>query len=240
MALSPQQVRHYREQGYVVVPGFFTDSAEQMLAHYMQRRAEGPKPGDTGGTTDHPEDPNHKYPRMINMHDWDEPTTEWATRPDLMDAVSQLLEDQAVLIQTMLYFKPPGARGQALHQDQQYITTDPLLGVWVPLERADRAVGQMVVVPGSHLHGLLEVEAADTAVSFTAAQTLIPEGLAEVGLDMYAGDALFFAGKCIHGSYANTTANRWRRTFICHYVGEHAQKFTPPQGRHVSHVKATP
>ncbi len=54
---------------------------------------------------------------------------------------------------------------------------------------------------------------------------------------MGPGDALFFAGKTIHGSYPNLTQDRWRRSFICHYVGEHAQRFTPPQGRHMSHVK---
>ena len=240
MTLSPEQIAHYRENGWVVVPGFFAAEARQMIDHYMQRRAEGPKPGDSGGTTDRPDDPNHQVPRMINMHNWDEPTQEWATRPDLVAAVDQLLGDQAVLIQTMLYFKPPGARGQALHQDQQYITIDPNIGVSASLEKSDRSVGQMMVVPCSHQHGLLEVEAADTAVSFTNAQSLIPEGLEEEGLDMEAGDVLFFAGKTIHGSYANTTADRWRRTFICHYVGAHAEKFTPPQGRHVSHVKATP
>ena len=57
-------------------------------------------------------------------------------------------------------FKPPGGRGQALHQDEQYITIEPLIGVWVALDRSDKAVGQMVVVPGSHKRGLLQVEAA--------------------------------------------------------------------------------
>ena len=41
----------------------------------------------------------------------------------------------------MLYFKPPGGRGQGLHQDQQYITIDPLIGVWVALDRSDQLVG---------------------------------------------------------------------------------------------------
>ena len=47
----------------------------------------------------------------------------------------------------MLYFKPPGGRGQGLHQDEQYITTDPLIGLWIALDPSDAAVGQMVVVP---------------------------------------------------------------------------------------------
>ena len=75
------------------------------------------------------------------MHNWDTLTGEWATQGTLLRIVEQLIEDTPVLRQTMLYFKPPGGRGQALHQDEQYITTEPLIGVWVALDRSDKAGG---------------------------------------------------------------------------------------------------
>jgi phytanoyl-CoA hydroxylase len=53
---------------------------------------------------------------------------------------------------------------------------------------------------------------------------------------MEPGDVLFFGGLTIHGSYPNTTADRFRRGFICHFVGEHATKFVPPQGTHMTHL----
>ncbi len=238
MRLSDAQVHQYNETGFLVVSGLFaTATAQQMIEHYMDRRAEGPKSGDSGGTTDHPEDPNHQYPRMINMHNWDTLTGEWAMQATMLALVEQLINDKPVLRQTMLYFKPPGGRGQALHQDEQYITTEPLIGVWIALDKSDRSVGQMVVVPGSHRRGLLQVEAADTAISFTAVQSVMPEGAKEVFVDMEPGDALFFDGKTIHGSYMNETNDRWRRSFICHYIGENAEDFEPPQGKHVSHLR---
>ena len=238
MRLSDVAIHQYQETGFLIVPKLFgTETAQQMIQHYMERRAEGPKSGDSGGTTDHPEDPNHQYPRMINMHNWDTLTGEWATQGTLLRIAEQLIEDTPVLRQTMLYFKPPGGRGQALHQDEQYITTEPLIGVWVALDRSDKAVGQMVVVPGSHKRGLLQVEAADTSISFTDAQSVMPEGVEEFYVDMAPGDALFFDGKTIHGSYMNETPDRWRRSFICHYIGEHAEHFEPQQGKHVSHLR---
>ncbi len=238
MHLTPQQRDHYKEQGFVVIPNLF-DAARvtSMREHYMNRRAEGPKPGDTGGTTDYLDDPNHQFPRMINMHVWDELTQEWATDTNLLTVTEQLLEDTPVLLQTMLYFKPPGARGQALHQDEQYITIDPLIGAWVALDRSDEAVGRMVLIPYSHQNGVLNVEAADTAISFTNVQVVKPGDTEEVGIDMAPGDALFFDGKVIHGSYMNKTNDRWRRSFICHYMGEHSQRFEPDEGTHVSHLK---
>lgn len=241
MKLNDESIRHFRENGYVVVKGLYdAETARDMRTHYMALRAQGPKPGDFGGTADQPDDPTHKYPRFIQMHKWDELSQEWATRPSLMDALEQLLDDKPVLIQTMVYFKPPGGRGQGLHQDEQYITIDPLIGVWVALDKSDKDVGQMVVVPETHKGELFEVEEADTSVSFTEAQAVLPEGAEIVGVDMEPGDTLFFHGRTVHGSYANVTNDRWRRSFICHYIGEHAQKFTPEQGRHVTHVGKKP
>ena len=237
MQLTAQQCSQYRDAGYVVVPRLFEpDTARQMIDHYMEARRKGPLPGDYGGTSDHPEDPTRHYPRMINMHDWDPLSEQWATAAKLQSTVRQLIDDEPVLRQTMIYFKPPLGRGQGLHQDAQYITIEPLIGVWIALDRSDEPVGQMTVVPGSHKLGLMPVEAADTAVSFTDVQSVLPDDAETVGVTMEPGDALLFDGKTIHGSYANRTADRWRRSFICHYVGKHAEEFKPEQGKHVSHL----
>jgi ectoine hydroxylase-related dioxygenase (phytanoyl-CoA dioxygenase family) len=236
--LDEEQVRRYDEGGYLVVRGLLPRSlVARMIDHFMTLRAEGPKPGDSGGTADHPDDPNHRFPRMIDMHRWDRLSGEWAQRREITTAASQLLRDDAVLNQTMVYFKPPGARGQAMHQDQQYLTFDPLIGVWVALDPADAAVGGMVVAPGSHRLGLQPLVQADTAVSFTRHESVRPAGIGdEIGIDMQPGDALFFDGRLIHGSRPNTSADRWRRSFSCHYVGRHSREFAPPPGTHWSHL----
>ena len=138
----------------------------------------------------------------------------------------------------MLYYKPPGARGQAFHQDQQYITLDPLVGCWVALDDADRDNGQMIVFPASHKLGLLPVETADLTLSFVGGQTQLPPEAKELGVDMRAGDVLLFDGKTIHGSLPNKTADRFRRSFICHFVGQNSVKFTPAQGTNMAQLKS--
>ena len=236
--LTERQRSQYRDDGFVVVPRLFEpDTARQMIAHYMAARRRGPLPGDFGGTSDHPDDPTHRYPRMHNMHDWDPLSGQWATAPQLQSVVQQLIDDAPVLRQTMIYFKPPGGRGQGLHQDAQYITIEPLIGVWVALDKSDDRVGPMTVVRGSHKRGLMPVQAADTSVSFTDVQSVVPEDAEIIEVTMEPGDALFFDGKTIHGSYQNRTDDRWRRSFICHYIGRHAEKFEPEQGKHVSHLR---
>ena len=39
--------------------------------------------------------------------------------------MTSILGREPYAVQTMFYFKPPGARGQALHQDQFYLRVDP-------------------------------------------------------------------------------------------------------------------
>lgn len=236
-ALAAAQLAQYRDEGYTIVRGLLArERIAPMIAHYMALRAEGPKPGDMGGDARNPADPLNRFPRFINQHRWDTLSGTWCRDPALAAVAAAAIGQEAVLNQSMLYFKPPGARGQAMHQDQQYITIDPLVGVWVALDRADRANGGMVVVPGSHRRGILPVAQADTSTSFVGGGTIIPADLAEVGIDLEPGDALVFAGATVHGSYPNTTTDRFRRSFICHFVGAQAEKFVPPKGTHMSHL----
>jgi phytanoyl-CoA hydroxylase len=235
MKLNSRQIEEYKEQGYLLMPGLFTtQEAGGLRDHFMAVNASGPKPGDFGGDPNNSADPLNKYPRLLNMHNWDLPTKQTATDARVLSILQQLINDVPVVNQTMLYFKPPLSRGQALHQDQQWITIEPLIGLWLALDDSDQANGHMVFVPGSPRLGLLPAEPADPNVSWTGGQAKLPQGLKTVGIDMKAGDALFFDGKTIHGSYPNTTKDRFRRCFICHYVGVNSKHFTPPEGTHMS------
>jgi ectoine hydroxylase-related dioxygenase (phytanoyl-CoA dioxygenase family) len=41
---------------------------------------------------------------------------------------------------------------------------------------------------------------------------------------MEPGDVLFFNGSLVHGSQPNRTADRFRRSLICHYAGRSAER----------------
>jgi ectoine hydroxylase-related dioxygenase (phytanoyl-CoA dioxygenase family) len=90
----------------------------------------------------------------------------------------------------------------------------------VAVDDADEENGGLFVVPGSHKLKVFCPERADTTVSFTGDFVPLPEGLEPVQLRLKAGDVLFFNGSVIHGSPPNTSADRFRRAFICHYVPE--------------------
>jgi len=79
-------------------------------------------------------------------------------------------------------------------------------------------------VPGSHTWPVLCTEKADTTVSFTDVTVPLPAGQEVRPVIMAAGDVLFFNGSLIHGSFPNSTTDRFRRALIGHYIVGEAQQ----------------
>ena len=213
--------RFYRENGYVVVERLFArDEAASYREHYMTLRRHGSYPGDLAGVDAGSQDPLKRYPRMIHMHRWDDVSLRWLLDPRLNACMTGLLGREPYAVQTMLYFKPPGARGQALHQDNFYLKAQPgtCMAAWLALDDCDEANGCMQVVPGSQTWPMLCTTKADTRVSFTDVTVPLPAGVDAQPVVMQAGDVLFFNGALVHGSYPNTTADRFRRALIGHYI----------------------
>ncbi|ACQ78333.1 Phytanoyl-CoA dioxygenase [Beutenbergia cavernae DSM 12333] len=122
--------------------------------------------------------------------------------------------------QSMFYFKPPTARGQAMHQDNFFLRSHPetCVAAWLAIDDCDADNGGLAVVPGSHAMEVVCPEEADAELSFTKGLVRPPEGMEAVQSEMRAGDVLFFHGSLVHGSLPNTTADRFRRSLIFHYV----------------------
>lgn len=232
-AVTKDDLGRYEEDGFLIVRQMF--SAEEVGAirdAFMSLADGGPVPG-----LFHPElcyigngesakiDPLSRYPRVMHPHRHpDLPAGELALRYMLDSRIggvlASLFAEEPVAAQSMFYFKPPGARGQALHQDNFYLRVAPgtCMAAWVAIDDADEDNGTLMVVPRSHRMDVACPEKADLSVSFTTDFVAVPEGLKESPVRLAAGDVLFFNGSLIHGSYPNTTEDRFRRAFICHYL----------------------
>ena len=225
--VSEQDKRLFKANGYLVVRGLF--SAEETSAfrdHYMELREKGVYEGDSAGVVRTGADPLKRYPRMIHMHRWDGVSLKWLTEDRLNGVMTELLGCEPFAVQTMVYFKPAGSRGQALHQDQYYLRARPgtCMAAWMALDPCDEANGCLQVVPGSHEWPVLCTEPADTEQSFTDITVPVPEGHPIVPVIMAPGDVLFFHGSLIHGSDPNTTTDRFRRALIGHYIAGEAEQ----------------
>jgi ectoine hydroxylase-related dioxygenase (phytanoyl-CoA dioxygenase family) len=228
--ITDADVKQYQEQGYFVARGLFSSQeVEFFQQHYeTMRRKESEQEnvslGDASTLTG--DDPLKKYPRLMQMHRRDEASLAWLLDPRLARCLTALLGREPYAVQTMLYFKPAGARGQALHQDQYFLRVQPgtCMAAWLALDDCDEENGCMQVVPGSHTWPLLCTMPADTTVSFTDITVPLPEDAPVAPVVMKAGDVLFFNGQLVHGSFANTSQNRFRRSLIGHYIVGEAEK----------------
>jgi phytanoyl-CoA hydroxylase len=225
--INSEGLESFRTSGCLIVPRlFFADECAAYRDHYMALREKGTYPGDFDGVDPASTDPLKRYPRMIHMHRWDEISLRWMLDARINACLTALLGREPYAVQTMLYFKPPGARGQALHQDQFYLRVHPgtCMAAWLALDDCDEENGCMQVVPGSHEWPLLCTEKADTTVSFTDVTVPIPEDQEIRPVRMKAGDVLFFNGSLVHGSYPNHSADRFRRALIGHYIDGGAER----------------
>lgn len=227
--VSAQDKAFYESNGYAVVKGLFSvDEVASLREHFMALRAEGTKPGDMAAQTPQAGDPLVTFPRMVHMHRWDAVSLRWVLDARLAECLEAFLGDEPLAVQTMLYFKPAGARGQALHQDNFYLRAQPgtCMAAWMALDPCDEENGCMRVVPGSHGWPVLCTTGADTSASFTDVTVPIPQGVEAVPVVMDAGDVLFFNGSLVHGSYPNTSTGRFRRALIGHYIESRAEQVT--------------
>ena len=217
----------YNQNGYTVVPALFSgDETAVLRDHFMALRAGGPYPGDYDGLNAPDDDPWKKYPRLIHSHRFDRISLQWLLDPRIAVCLRELLGTEPYAVQTMLYFKPPGARGQAMHQDQYYLRAEPgtCIAVWLALDDCDEENGCLQVVPGSQRLPVLCTHQADPKLSFTNTAVALPPASETVPIVMKAGDALFFHGSLIHGSDFNSSEHRFRRSLVGHYVTGDAEK----------------
>lgn len=215
---SASAISHFDEQGFVVAKSLFSlEETDFYLNHFRELRGSS-----SDRILDYTGDEHRmQFPRMLHMHRWDDVSLKWLLSERIgnwLRALSGGLEPYA--IQTMVYYKDPGRRGQALHQDQLFIRAEPgtSIAAWMALEPADEANGCMRVVPGSHKLPVLCAAEVDTTLSFVGVGSQVPDDIETEPVIMDAGDVMFFHGKLIHGSLPNTTTDRSRFSLIGHYV----------------------
>ncbi len=220
-------IKQFQTEGYVIIPTLFSlEEVEIIKAHYMELNKEGHGFEGDNSKLLNDDDPLKAYPRIVHPHRFDKLSLDWLLDNRLQEWTTLLLGAEPYAAQTMFYFKPPTARGQALHQDQRPLAVRPgtCLAAWMAVDDCDEENGCIQIVPNTQDLPELCMIDADTSQSFTDQQVPIPEGTEPIPVIMKAGDVLFFNGQVIHGSYPNTSKDRFRRSLIAHYVVGDAEK----------------
>jgi len=213
----------FRRNGFALARGLFTAMEVDEIKQAFDRIAlNGPIEGyfDPVPHDQSEGDPLKEYPRVHHPHRFDEVSRRHLIHPGVLSCLQQLLGEDVLAAQSMFYFKPPGSRGQAMHQDNFYLMVEPhtCVAAWTAIDDSDPENGGLYLVEDTANEPITCPSTADPALSFTTHLVPIPKGKSEVPCVMRAGDTLFFNGNMIHGSSPNRSKDRFRRSFICHYV----------------------
>jgi hypothetical protein len=216
--ISGQQLRDYREQGFVLARGFF-DRAEIDLLHRaakedreLDRHSFGRADGEGG---------------QVRLSLWNHPGDSiygmFARCESVVRSAEAILEGEVYHYHSKMIMKDANVGGAwAWHQDYGYWYQNgvlfPLLtSAFIAVDQATRENGCMQVISGSHSLGRIDhVLTGDQAGADAERVAEILKRMPLAYIEMEPGDTVFFHSNLLHRSDRNRSANpRW--SMICCY-----------------------
>lgn len=225
MHLSDDQIRHYDEQGFVVLPNLFSAAEVRRLQADADLLAT-----DRRG---HPDANVYEKNGRIRAA--------WAMEIDsdafaaalhdrrVLDPVMQLLGQDVYLFQSRLNFKV-AFEGDVFQWHQDYASwyqdgaprggQRDMLTVLIMLDDTAPDNGPLRFIPGSHAGGMIEPEYDTTTTSYplhVVPDPVVAELSARLGVYENvggAGSAVFFCGNLVHGSTANRSPRGRRNAYF--------------------------
>jgi len=247
--ISAAQIAQFQRDGYCVVEGLFQPAEiPAILAFFEEFKLQGGAIYDDGLRYEEV-DPAQRQLRAMHPHRYSEKAKTWALNPRVASVLAALLGRAPLLAQTMYYFKPPGGKGQGMHQDNFYLLAAPAtcIAAWTSIDGADLDNGCLYVVPGSNRKDIhCPTDGSEAWLDYGDSHIKpFPRDVKPIPVEVPKGATMFFDGNLIHGSGPNRTKDRFRRTFIGHYISEASEqvaKFYHPvltmQGETVTRIAA--
>jgi phytanoyl-CoA hydroxylase len=227
--ISDEQVEQFHRDGYCVVDGLFSaDEIGDIEAFFEEFKKNGLSVFDSGSKYEEI-DPTKSQLRALHPHRHSKKAQDWMLHPEVASVLEVLLGKPALGVQTMYYFKPPGAKGQGMHQDNFYLVSAPAacIAAWTAIDASDLDNGCLYVAPGSHRRGILCSDKSKNEPWLEYGDSHInpfPRDMRPVPVCVPKGSTMFFGGNLVHGSGPNRTKDRSRRTFIGHYIDQASEQ----------------
>jgi len=223
--ITAEQERQFRKSGYCLVPDLFSENELREIAEFFEEYKNCGANVFDAGSKYAEIDPAKRQVRAMHPHRYSRKAIEWLINSHVASALEVLLGKPALGVQTMYYFKPPGAKGQGMHQDNFYLLAKPAtcIAAWTAIDAADLKNGCLWVVPGSHRDPIIcpAPNGGNTWLNYGDSHiTKFPRNRKPAAVPVPRGTTMFFDGNLIHGSGPNRTRTRSRRTFIGHYIDE--------------------
>lgn len=223
-ALTEEQLRHYKEYGFVKDIKILSDEQIGFLQDELAKLSDPANPGNEFFYEYHSNESEN--PDTVLFH----ALGAWRVSPVFHDilwapafrmAAYQIIGKNYRLFHDQLFSKPAKHGGVvAWHQDFSYWTwTSPMnhLTAWIALDEVNTDNGCMFYIPGSHKWGLLEKTglAGDMdSVREVLTEEQIEDFEHSIPVELAIGHASFHHPLLMHGSYENKSERSRRATLI--------------------------
>lgn len=216
--ISGAEAARFREEGYLVAPGFFDSRETLALRAEVERLArEGfLRNVATAGDGKTPS-ANQRNLQLCPMYRHSRLFRALPFHPKVIAAVTQLLGEPVLLHLDQVFLKPPGdGMGTNWHQDNAYFRiSEPLMGtaMWIAVHDATVANGTLHVIPRSFQETLPH----DRDPFSDHHIRCYPDESQAAPVELAAGGAVFFCYGTPHCTRANTT-ERERAGVAFHFL----------------------
>lgn len=199
--LTPEQIRFYNENGYVMPIRIFDDQEIAEHRRYFDRLLEK-----------HTREGGDSY-SLRRMQVYCQPLWDIITNPKILDCVEDILGPNIVAWGSQYFCKLPGdGKPVSWHQDASYwpLTPAHTVTLWLAIDDADRENGCMEVIPKTHTLGHLEFDMSGADENSVLPQKIkgIEQYGAPVCFELKAGEISLHADMLVHGSEPNNSNRR--------------------------------
>jgi len=179
-AIDEQHVETFRRDGYLFLPGFFSKAEMRRIAGWTEEVAAWPE--EPGRHMVYHEDSVLSQDDRI-LQRIEDLTTHHAgfgslyCNGPLIDAVSELFGERAMLFKDKINFKMPGGQGFKAHQDAQagwHRYAPYFISALVSIDRSTEENGCIEMAPGWHGRGLIGEEWTPLDQASTSQMQFVP------------------------------------------------------------------
>ena len=217
--LTPEQVRHYNEEGYVKGLRVFSEAEIAEHRHYFDRLLERHM-GEGADSNS-----------LRRMQRFCQPIWDIITNQTILDYVEDIIGPNIVAWGQQYFCKLPGdGKPVSWHQDASYwpLTPARTVTMWLAVDDSDRENGAMQVIPRTHTLGHLDFDMSGADENSFLPQKI--KGIETLGDPVYfelkAGEISLHADMLVHGSDANRS-NRRRCGLTIRYCASEVRTLDP-------------
>ncbi len=201
LQLSEEQKEFYKRNGYLLgLPRIYSEAEMQRINTELPNLLALLEPGETAK----------------DIREWHETSTylyEIVMNPRIHDLVEGILGPNFYCWASSFFIKEPFSTATVgWHQDAYYwpMTPNHAVTVWIAFDDVDEGNGGMKVVPGSHLHGIMQHKRSveTTSILTLELETGSFNASDAVQFKLKAGEVSLHDDRCVHSSPANPSPRR--------------------------------